>query len=442
MGDSSQTPYGGARLYARIWRWHFFAAFIVIPFVLWQAITGTVYLWHQELAALAHPRLLTVTPHGARVDYAQQLSTALAQQSGRPLQRIEIVDDPARSTTFFFSADNGLEYPAFVDPYSGRYLGSVESTHWLAGLSRALHGGWPIKPYGSYLLELGASWAIVMTLTGLYLWWPRNARGLAGVLYPRLRNGARVFWRDLHATVGVYFALIVLAFLITALPWTTFWGDSILKPIERATGQVSPFETMSGGGANHSHAAPTPAALASHRAHQSAAATVELSIDALIESARAAGATGAIEIVAGRAGEPVGVSSTRPRSSQVLLLQLDRATGTVLARAEWRDYPPLAKLVATGVDLHEGAFFGRANQIFNTVVAAALVWLSITGFIGWYKRRPHGGVAAPAKLPMRFPSALVASGVGLCVALPLLGASVFCIVVADRIFGRLLESRA
>jgi uncharacterized iron-regulated membrane protein len=31
-------------LYGRLWRWHFFAALIVIPFVLWQSVTGTLYL--------------------------------------------------------------------------------------------------------------------------------------------------------------------------------------------------------------------------------------------------------------------------------------------------------------------------------------------------------------------------------------------------------------
>lgn len=36
------------RLYRRLWRWHFYAAFLVIPFVLMQSITGTLYLWHDE----------------------------------------------------------------------------------------------------------------------------------------------------------------------------------------------------------------------------------------------------------------------------------------------------------------------------------------------------------------------------------------------------------
>ena len=43
-----------------------------------------------------------------------------------------------------------------------------------------------------------------------------------------------------------------------------------------------------------------------------------------------------------------------------------------------------------GVDyeLYEGTFFGRANQWLNTAVSACLVWLSITGLLSWWWRRP------------------------------------------------------
>lgn len=234
--DALRSP---QRLYARIWRWHFFAALIVIPFALWQSVTGVLYLWHREIASLAYPEFVRVSPGESMVSYEEQLATMLQHRPRERLQSIEISDDPERSTIFLFAAPNGLSYPAFTNPYTGEYLGEVGAASWIRGLSRSLHGGWPINPWGSYLLELGACWAIVMTLTGLYLWWPRNARGPAGVLYPRLSSGGRTFWRDLHATVGVYFAL-VLPFLFSALPWTSIWGEKVLGPIESATHQASP----------------------------------------------------------------------------------------------------------------------------------------------------------------------------------------------------------
>ncbi len=432
MGEEIETSRAPQRLYGRMWRWHFFAALIVVPFVVWQSVTGVLYLWHREITAITHPQLVNVAAEARAASLQEQLLAVTAHQPRARLQVIEISENPARSTTFLFRDDNGLPYPAFTNPHSGDYLGHIESTRWLRGLSRGLHGGWPINPLGSYLLELGACWAIVMTLTGLYLWWPRHARGLAGVLYPRLRAGSRVFWRDLHAIAGVYFALIVLAFLFSALPWTTFWGNNVLDRIEAALGQTSPtaFFFRGGGGHHASGSVPSDAAASGEQL------VPAKPLDELVAAARAAGARGLIEVRLPADGATANVHDLHARAPDEVWLQLDARSGAVRTRVVWSDFPAIARFVALGVDLHEGTFFGRANQVFNTIVASALIWLSITGFIGWYRRRPHGGVAAPPKRELRYPRTLLAAAVMLCLLLPLLGASVVAIALLDRSLGR------
>ncbi len=423
------------RLYGRVWRWHFFAALLVIPFVLWQATTGVLYLWHKELTGVLFPALTQVTPAGPVRSLDDQLAAVTPHHPRDPLQAIEVYEDPSRSTAFFFRDPNGLPYPAFVDPHTARYLGSVPSTHWLRGLTRGLHGGWPIQPYGSYLLELGASWAIVMILTGLYLWWPRNARGLGGVLYPRLRAGSRIFWRDLHATIAIYLSLVVLAFLMTALPWTTFWGNQVLGRLERVVEQSSPTAFFFLGGADHHHA--TSAGSSGHAVPlHPHAANQSMSLAQIVRKARAAGVRGDIEIHPGVAGGPVNVRDVHPRNSQIVWLQLDGHSGAVRTRVTWNDFPLLPKLVALGVDLHQGTYFGRVNQVFNTLVATSLVWLSITGFIGWYRRRPTaGGLAPPPRRELHLPKFVRAGAALLCVALPMLGLSVLSLWLADLVLG-------
>ena len=32
-----------------VWRWHFYAGLFCIPFVLWLAITGTIFLFHPQI---------------------------------------------------------------------------------------------------------------------------------------------------------------------------------------------------------------------------------------------------------------------------------------------------------------------------------------------------------------------------------------------------------
>ncbi|MEO8306825.1 MAG: PepSY domain-containing protein [Pseudomonadota bacterium] len=416
----TQTP--ASALYARVWRWHFWAAFLVVPFVLWQAVTGVTYLWHREISMAMHPELLRVAPHATTVSFEAQLQAAIAANRGAHPSQIVIEDDASYSTAFYFTAANQLAYPTFVDPQSGRVLGSVAPLRWMEGLTRSLHGGWPLGHWGSNLLELCAGWAIVMIVTGLYLWWPRSP-GLAGVLYPRLHAGPKVFWRDLHATVGAWYALVVLAFLFTALPWTSFWGGTVLGAVERLTHQSSPSAAFFSGGDGHAGHAST------NGSHQGSA---RATLDQVIGRARSNGLKGRLEIRPNEAGA-IQVRSQTGRSPFDIYLQLDRKNAEVIERSTWAETDTIPRLVALGVDLHQGTYFGRWNQWFNSLVAASLVWMSVTGIMGWYRRRPGRGLSPPRRVPRRMPKLIVLAAATLGVTMPLLGASMVMVLLIDAV---------
>ena len=79
------------------------------------------------------------------------------------------------------------------------------------------------------------------------------------------------------------------------------------------------------------------------------------------------------------------------------------------AQRHWID-----RLVGYGVALHEGAFFGIANQLLGTLTALLLVVLSVSGAVLWWRRRPIGLLGAPIPLTRpRFGGVLIAAIVAL-----------------------------
>ncbi|MGQ0529881.1 MAG: PepSY-associated TM helix domain-containing protein [Panacagrimonas sp.] len=421
LASNTQETTPDGRLYRRLWRWHFYAAFLVIPFVLLQSITGTLYLWHDEWADWAHPELRFVEPQAQRASLDAQAAAAQAAHPHAQATALIVPHDAHRATQVMFGGHHGesdaLPFPVFVNPYSGEVLGELPGWSWMPGWSRKIHGGWPLGDAGSWLLELGACWAVVMVLTGLYLWWPRD-RGLLAALIPRTREGTRVLVRDLHASVAVLFSALLLVFLVSALPWTEFWGNNVLKPLQNAIGQPSPFG----------------AAMRARSNPESAATT--LTLDEALRRARDAGVSGDIEIkLDGKPGSALSLRNRLPRAALETQLALDRGSGAVLVKTTWDDYPPIPRAVSVGVDLHEGTFFGRANQWFNTVFALALVWISATGFLSWWLRRPRGKLGAPLRAEIRLPRWALATGAALCVVMPLLGASVLGLWLVDRLTG-------
>ena len=423
-----------ARLYSAFWRWHFLAALIVIPFVLWQSTTGTLYLWSEWWMDVRYPELRFVPTSSAAVTPSRQIDAAFAAIGAgekqklenslheahwhhgpppagavdQPVQQIVLSDDSHRSTIIIMQGADGLPYPVFVDPHTGSVLGTLTSSQWLPGITRALHAGWPFGRPGNWLLELGDCWAIVMIVTGLYLWWPRGRSPLKA-LWPRFHAGPRLLLRDLHATVAVTFAGLFLFFLISALPWTSFWGGEILPRVQAVLNQQSPAG-FSAGGASAAQIAESGS-----------------SIDSVARGVRERGVTGAIVIqLSTWQGSPLFVTNRTSSLSDDRIITADVSTGVISSVFRNRDLPIIPRLVAVGIHVHQGDF-GPTNLWLNTLLAASLIWLSVTGIISWWIRRPKGKIGAPPKSANPLPSGII---VALCltgVLLPIFGLSVVAV---------------
>jgi len=409
----------GREMRKRAWRWHFLAAFLVIPFVLWQSVTGTIYLWSGSWVDYRHPDLRFVEPAPTRASLDAQVDAARAAYPTAGIASITVTADPRRSTMLTLAGAGELPIAAFVDPYTGRVLGSLQGADWPTGWSRKLHGGWPLGTAGSWLLELGACWTIVMVLSGLYLWWPRDGRPFWRSLVPRLGKGRWTFWRDLHACVAVWFSLLIVLFLFTALPWTSFWGSKVLQPLQRVTGQGAP------------DAAGFAPVFAS-----SGASEGDASLQAMLQRSRSRGLKGDLVfyMVEGPPGSAVSVRNVMPRASQQTYLLLDRKDASVVGQAEWKDFPAVARTVATGVSIHEGGFFGRIGPWLNTLFASALAWMSVTGFMAWWRRKPADAMGLPPRPARPWPLWLKFSSVLLFLMLPLLTLSAGSLWLMEKLW--------
>ncbi|KQM56254.1 hypothetical protein ASE69_00835 [Sphingomonas sp. Leaf208] len=80
-----------------------------------------------------------------------------------------------------------------------------------------------------------------------------------------------------------------------------------------------------------------------------------------------------------------------------------------------------------------GNNFGLANQLVMLTTCIAIVLLVISGVMMWWKRRPTGRLATPARVsPTRIKGAvaiLILAGV----LFPILGMSVIAIFLIDRL---------
>lgn len=425
--------------YRAIWRWHFYAGIICLPFMVVLAITGSIYLFKPQVEALIDRPYDHLALAGPAAPLKAQVAAATASLPGSRLKAIELRADPTDASRIILRDAAGEETRVYVRPDDLAILKTVREDDRFMQVLKTIHGELLMGDRGSILVELAASWAILMVVTGLYLWWPRGRSGLAGVLVPRFGRGARLMWRDLHAVTGFWISGLILFLLITGLPWTSVWGDAF-KEVRRLTGTAAVRQDWSIGRADE-HAQHRAEAMAEdHMAHmgQRAVARPGLDYDRIATIVRAMDLPPPVLVRPPTAASPMWkvTSDTQDRPLRVSL-ELDPQTGAVVRREDFAGKHPIDKVVGYAIAAHEGQLFGPLNQALGVTAAAGLVLLSIAGAMTWWRRRPEGVLGAPERLgDGRVSRGWIVLVVALGLVLPVLGASLVAIGLVETLILR------
>lgn len=441
-------------LYRTIWRWHFYAGLFVMPMVLILALTGAAYLFKPQVDRWEE-RGFRGLPTAGAVSPDDQVKAALAAFPGSRFHsyRLPEREGDAALVHLTLIARPGAMRDVFVSP-QGRVVGNLNPQSRIMQVVHDIHGQLLLGPRGSWLVELAASWAIVMIISGLYLWWPAG-RGLAGVVWPRLGLGKRVFWRDLHAVTGFWVAGLAMVLLLTGLPWADVWGGAF-KTVRAEMGWVKGAQDWTIGGrpapgdehAEHNHAAMAAADSAMPgMAHVMPDGTVmtmamtPVSLGRIVAQARGehlpfpviVTPPGTPQRFGGMADSLWSVRSDTQNRPLRVSLTYDPMTGKQVTREAFADKHVIDRAVGYGVAWHEGQLFGIANQLIGVATALMLIILAISGFVMWRRRRPLGrlGAPPPAASPAKL-RGLAILIVALAAFLPLLALSLIALLLLER----------
>jgi uncharacterized iron-regulated membrane protein len=405
-----------AALHRMLWRWHFYAALFVLPFVLALAITGAVYLFRPQLDRWEERAWLGLGTAGA-VSPDRQLAAALASEPGATFASYRLPRAPGDAALIRVTTRAGDREVA-VSP-QGRVLGALDPEARIAAVAGRIHGTLLLGAPGGWLVELAASWTILLILTGLALWWPHPFRA-AGFFWPRVSLRSRALLRDLHRVIGVWIAGLMLVMLASGLPWAGAWGSAFAF-VRAELGWVDGPQPWTIG-VQHHHSDMGPAA-----------ATGGLPLSVFVAKAQAERM--AFPVLVRRTPEGWTVKSEAQNRRLTAQVTYDARTGSEIARRSFADGHVLDRLVSTGVAWHEGQLFGWVNQLIGLLTALALVAVSVLGLLMWWRRKPDGRLGAPPRLQAapRWPLAVLAL---LGLLMPLFGVSLLVVALVDRLVAK------
>jgi uncharacterized iron-regulated membrane protein len=435
--------------YTSVWRWHFYAGLLCIPFVCWLAVTGSIYLFRSDYEAWRDRPVEHLEFVGSRQSPAAEAAAALSSLPGSTFSRYEPAAT-AKGAAQIVVQKHGELFRIVVHPRTLAVLRTEKESDRLMEMVFALHGSLGAGDPGSYVMETAASWTIVMILSGLFLWFPRNVKSVWGVLFPRLGANGRVWWRDLHAVSGVWISLIVLIMLLSGLPWASGWGNYFvwMRDLTTATATAPdwPISKQAASGISDSDStmpgmtaaemAAMPSAGPSNDAGRSEPLGWTLrDLDVVVPAVERQDLVRPVWILPpSKPGESwIGTSQAQDRTERHQV-KVDATNGEILEASSFEDLPRLDKIVNVGVSLHEGHLFGRVNQAILLTTAIVLVGMSVSAVAMWWRRRPDGRLGAPRPAAERHRVIGLWLTIGLLAILfPMFGASLLAVLLVERL---------
>ena len=359
---------------------HLWVGMIAAPFLLVLGLTGAVMVFENEIAESLDARLVRVHPAGTPLSPTALESKLQSAYPGYRMLGINLPPDARHSAAIdAVSPDGKTEVGLFVDPYSGKVLGTAAELHgvmqWIHGLHTHLQAG----RTGSTIVGSLALVLLFLSLSGLILWWP------AKLFSVRWSGTARRVVFEAHNALGIYAWVFLLLFSVTGA--VIHWDRPVAGWIDRITG-AAPLQPLP-------RSAPACANRPAVPADQLLAAAT-----AAVPGARATWLQmGADPAQAVRVVFKYPEDHTPAGRTQVFLAA---CSGAVLAVRNARQMPPSFRYTAMwNRELHTGDIFGWPTRILAALFSLSLPLMGLTGPLIWWtrRRRAEASVPVPAAVP-------------------------------------------
>lgn len=448
---TSQTQVAGEarslseKFYFAAWRWHFYAALYVIPFMLMLAVTGLMMMFITQFDGRDGEKI-AVEVTGSEISYADQTAAVLQAQPGTIAEWIG-PKSPELATVFRVSTDQGQRLVA-LNQYTGEVIQVWDRRAGWYDFADNIHSTLLIGDMGDRLIEIAAGLGIVLVLTGLYIWWPRG--NALSAFVPDLRARGRALWKNLHAVTGFWISALLVVFLISGLSWAGIWGGKLVQPwgsFPAAKWNDVPLSDETHASMNHGATNDVPWALeqtpmptsGSEAGITGLPAGTAVTPENVIYLGRELGMEGRFRLAypGGESGvwtinrDSMSSDSDDPFVDRTI--HIDQYTGKILADVKYEDYSWMGKSMAVGIPLHMG-LMGTWNFLLNTLFCLFVIFVCISGVVMWLKRRPSGAArlaAPPVPADLPFWKGAVLIGLFTAMAFPLVGLTLLAVLAFD-----------
>jgi len=269
---------------------------------------------------------------------------------------------------------------AYVNPYDGKVLRVYDEKNGFFQIVKMIHWSFLLKQdWGKYVVGIPVIIFIIMLISGIILWWPKNKAARKQRFSFRWENIKS--WKrknyDLHNILGFYASIFALIFSITGLFYAFFVIQTMMYVVFSGGNTVYP---------DFSHIT-TKAPLETRN---------DTTLDKVINTVRTNYPNSygfSVDL-----GHPHMDDHEHPNFSVFVKhlsysyhknssLIFDENSGELLHTHNHEDKDLGEKAIAANYDVHVGSILGLPTKIIAFIVSIICASLPVTGFLVWYGRR-------------------------------------------------------
>ncbi len=356
---------------------HLYISLWLGAFLVLAGLTGSLLVYDHALDKWLNSELMVIEPVGEQTRSFADL-IAVANQAS-PIKsapahlQMPSSSDEALIVRYQVPAEAGHKghnhhfHEVMVNQYTGQVIGDRDRFDSLMSTILKLHFNLLSGDTGKLIMGITALLTVVLTITGIYLWWPKLNKIKQAFVIKRNASFTR-FNFDLHKTVGIYTALIMFA---VSLSGVYFNLPQIFRP---AVNYFSPLEGM---------APPVKS-----ETNNGVAITPEMVIDIAqlampnlqVQRVFFPSNSEAAYQISGRQADEL-------RSKGSTMMWIDQYSGKVLKVRDPHQFNAGNAFINLQLPLHNGEILGQTGRILVLIAGFAPLLLMITGVIHWLKKR-------------------------------------------------------
>lgn len=310
-----------------------------------------------------------------------------------PVSSIEIPLDKSKSYEFLYYEKNKKAWNYFdevlinklvyVNQYTGEITGIYNEKYDIFPILKAIHWSLLLKSdWGKYVVGIPTVLFIIMLITGIILWWPKNKKARKGRFWFSWKNVKT--WKrknyDLHNVLGFYASFLALMMSITGIyfaypyvknAFNLTLSGSLELPKEKEI--KSPDSLMQKNSSVFDIAAGQTEKL------YASSSSFRIPLNGKNKKGK--------ELK----NIPVTIYGKDGRFSERNTLVFDKYSGKILAEKPHQKLNNAEKYANANYDIHTGSYFGLFGKILWFITGLICTSLPVTGFLVWWGKQKKLG---------------------------------------------------